>query len=275
MNGDGGKWDTQLMLGIGLLVLIIGTGLLAPWLAPNDPLALDLSNRLQAPNWDYPLGTDHLGRCLLSRLIYGIQTTTASALVIIVLTLVISLPIGLYTGYRRGRGDRILMRLVDGVLAFPDIILAIAITGMLGPGWFNMLLAIIMVRWANYVRLIRSLVLKVCTEDYILSARITGNSHYRIMGRHIFPQIISPVLIFGALDMGKVVILIAGLSFIGLGSQPPTPEWGAMLYDATAYFQLAPHVMIFPGIAIMLFVLSCQWISGRLRELNDRVQKGV
>jgi ABC-type dipeptide/oligopeptide/nickel transport system permease subunit len=161
------------------------------------------------------------------------------------------------------------MRLVDGTFAIPDIVLTIAIIGLLGPGFFNMLLAIIIVRWANYVRFIRSLVLKVGKEDYIFSARMSGNSYIRIMRRHILPVILSPIIVFGALDMGRIVLLIAGLSFLGLGTQPPTPEWGVMLYDATGYFQVAPHVMIFPGFTILLFVLACQLIGDRFRKLSD------
>lgn len=258
--------NKNFLLGIGLFVTIIMIGFFAPWLSPHDPLAINLSNRLMPPSWEYLFGTDHLGRCILSRIIYGIKTTVTSAFLIMIFTLMISLPIGLVTGYLRGRTDHFFMRIVDGTLAFPDIVLTIAIVGLLGPGFFNMILAIIMVRWANYVRLIRSLVLKVCKEDYIVSARMSGNSHIRIMQRHILPQILSPFLVFGALDMGRIVLLIAGLSFLGLGVQPPTPEWGVMLHDATGYFQIAPHIMIFPGLAIMFFVLSCQLASDPLKR---------
>ncbi|GAE36106.1 ABC transporter permease [Halalkalibacter akibai] len=161
-----------------------------------------------------------------------------------------------------------MMRMVDGTLALPDMILTIAIVGILGPGYFHMILAIVIVRWANYVRFIRSLVLKTTKEEFILTARISGNSHGRILKNYIFPFIASPILIFGALDMGRIVLLLSGISFLGLGAQPPTPEWGVMLHDATAYFQIAPHVMIFPGLAIATFVLGCQLISER-RKSND------
>lgn len=267
--------NISLMMGIGLLIIIILIGLFAPWVSPHDPLAVNLSNRLSVPSREYPFGTDHLGRCILSRLIYGIRVSVAFAFLIMIFTFLISLPIGLLTGYWRGRADHLFMRLIDGTLAIPDIVLTIAIVGVLGPGFFNMMIAIIMVRWANYVRLIRSLVLKCCEEDYMLSARMSGNSHLRIMRRYVLPTIFSPLVIFGALDMGKVVLLMAGLSFLGLGTQPPTPEWGAMLHDATAYFQIAPHVMIFPGLAILFFVLSCQLISERLRQSNASVLKEV
>ncbi|WP_209121225.1 nickel transporter permease [Alkalihalobacillus sp. BA299] len=256
-----------LTVGVGIFVLFLLLGLFAKWLTPHDPLMINLEHRLNPPSMDYWFGTDHLGRCIFSRILYGIQTTVSSAIFIMAFTLLISLPIGLTAGYWRGRTDHFFMRIVDGTLALPDVIVTIAIVGILGPGFVNMLVAIVLVRWANYVRFIRSLVLKVGNEDFILSARMSGNSHIRIIKRYILPQIMTPTLVFVALDLGRIVLLMAGLSFLGLGVQPPTPEWGVMLYDATSYFQIAPHIMIFPGLAIMFFVLSCQLMSERLKKL--------
>ncbi|ANY70355.1 nickel ABC transporter permease subunit NikC [Paenibacillus sp. BIHB 4019] len=269
------KKNTSLLLGIGLFAIIVLLGLLAPWLAPHNPLQVNLPNRLLSPSGEYPFGTDHLGRCILSRILYGIRTTVTIAFVILGLSLCISLPIGLLTGYFGGRTDHFFMRLMDGTLAFPDFVLTIAIVGILGPGFTNMIIAIVIVRWANYVRLIRGLVLKVSKEDYLITARMSGNTHLRIMRRYILPQIAAPIAVFSTLDIGKIVLLIAGLSFLGLGVQPPTPEWGVMLHDATRYFQLAPHVMIFPGLAIVSFVLSCQLIGDRFKEQNADVPKEV
>ncbi|WP_413368194.1 ABC transporter permease [Lysinibacillus sp. 3P01SB] len=262
-----------LLAGAGILFLISVAGLFAPWIAPHDPLAVNLGVRLQSPSWVYPFGTDHLGRCILSRIIFGIRISAVSALVIMFLTLLISVPIALATGYVRGRSDHLLMRVIDGTLAIPDIVLTIAIVGLLGPGLVNMIFAIVVVRWAGYVRFIRSLVVKISQEDYIFSARMAGNSHFRILKRYVLPQIGMPIIIFSALDVGKIVLNIAGLSFLGLGSQPPTPEWGAMLNDATNYFQVSPHVMIFPGAAIVLFVLACQLVSEKLGEYDRTAAK--
>lgn len=262
-----------LLAGAGILFLISAAGLFAPWIAPHDPLAVNLGVRLQSPSWAYPFGTDHLGRCILSRIIFGIRISAVSALVIMFLTLLISVPIALATGYVRGRSDHLLMRVIDGTLAIPDIVLTIAIVGLLGPGLVNMIFAIVVVRWAGYVRFIRSLVVKISQEDYIFSARMAGNSHFRILKRYVLPQIGMPIIIFSALDVGKIVLNIAGLSFLGLGSQPPTPEWGAMLNDATNYFQVSPHVMIFPGAAIVLFVLACQLVSEKLGEYDRTAAK--
>lgn len=267
--------DRGFVLGIGILALIFFMGIFAPWISPHDPLAINLTNRLASPSWTYPFGTDHLGRCMLSRIIFGIRISVATAFVILLFTLLISIPIALLTGYARGRTDHLMMRVIDSTLAIPDIVLTIAIVGVLGPGLVNMILAIIVVRWANYVRFIRSLVIKICKEDYLLSARMAGNSHVHIMKRYILPQIVTPVLVFSALDMGKIVLNIAGLSFLGLGTQPPTPEWGAMLHEATAYFQIAPHVMIFPGLAIVLFVLACQLMSDRFNKFDVTTSKGL
>ncbi|WP_410492979.1 ABC transporter permease [Domibacillus sp. DTU_2020_1001157_1_SI_ALB_TIR_016] len=259
--------------GVGLFLLIALTGLFAPWLAPHDPLVINLSDRLAPPSWDYPFGTDHLGRCVLSRVLFGTRVSALFAFLIVLCTVVISLPIGLFTGYVRGKGGHLFMRVVDGILAIPDIVLTIAIVGVLGPGLFNMTIAIVLVRWAGYVRFIRSLVLNVCQADYIWSARMSGNSHIRIMRRYILPKVSSPLLAYSVLDTGKAVLLMAGLSFLGLGTQPPAPEWGVMLHDATAYFQTAPHVMIFPGLAILLFVAACQLIGEKREVLKvDRVK---
>ncbi|USK69852.1 nickel transporter permease [Peribacillus asahii] len=269
------RLDINVIVGSGVLILILFIGIFAPWIAPHDPVTVNLANRLSSPSWVYPFGTDHLGRCILSRVIYGTRISMTAAFLIIIFTLIISIPIGLVTGYVRGRTDHIFMRVIDSMLAIPDIVLTIAIVGVLGPGFINMIIAIIIVRWANYVRFIRSLVIKICKEDYLLSARMSGNSHQRIMQRYILPQIFISILVFSALDMGKIVLAIAGLSFLGLGIQPPTPEWGAMLHDATAYFQIAPHVMIFPGMAILFFVLACQLISDRFRKLDSTTLKEV
>lgn len=264
-----------LLIGVSILFGIFLMGLLAPWIAPHDPLAVNLTARLHSPSWTYPFGTDHLGRCILSRIIYGIRISATSAFIIMFFTMLISIPIALLSGYVRGRSDNIMMRIIDSTLAIPDIVLTIGIVGLLGPGLVNMVFAIVMVRWANCVRFIRSLVVKICQEDYILSARMAGNSHYRIVTRYIFPQITMPIFIYSALDLGKIVLNIASLSFLGLGSQPPTPEWGAMLNDATDYFQVSPYVMIFPGFAIVLFVSACQLVSEKLEKYETAVGREI
>ncbi len=264
-----------LLAGCGILVCFCLVGFFAPWIAPHDPIAINLAARLQSSSWGYPFGTDHLGRCILSRIIFGVRISITSALIIMFFTMLISVPIALFTGYVRGRTDHFIMRIIDSTLAIPDIVLTIAIVGLLGPGLVNMLFAIVVVRWASYVRFIRSLVVKISQENYILSARMAGNTHFRILKRYILPQIGMPIMVFSALDMGKIVLNIAGLSFLGLGTQPPTPDWGAMLNDAINYFQTSPHVMFFPGLSIVLFVLACQLVSEKIGIMNRTVGKEV
>lgn len=249
-----------------LLSLFVVFALFAKWLAPIDPYETSLGERLQPPSSEHWFGTDQLGRDLFARIVYGTQISVTAALVILVMTLLISLPIALLNGYIKGRTDQFFMRFLDSILAIPDIVLTIAIVGLLGPSFFNMIIAIIVVRWASYVRFIRSLVLPLATAPYVIAGRLAGNSHMRLLWRYILPQIIHPIIVFSTLDIGKIVLNIAALSFLGLGAQPPVPEWGAMLNDAMNYFQLAPHMMIFPGLAIFLFVLSCQLVGAQFQK---------
>ncbi|ERN51428.1 ABC transporter permease subunit [Alkalihalophilus marmarensis] len=250
---------------IGLLSLVI-VGLLAPWIVPHDPLFINLDNRLAPPGFTYLFGTDHLGRCIFSRIIYGIRVTVFAASIIMVITVMISLPLSLITGYLRGSTDNLFMRVIDGMYAIPDFVLTLAIVGMLGPSFINMIIAIVIVRWTDYVRLFRSFVIKASKEDYIAYARIAGNSHIRILSMYILPHIFPMVLVYAALDVGRIVLLISGLSFLGVGAQPPMPEWGVMLQDATGYFQVAPHVMLFPGLAIVFFVYLSQLVSNQFQN---------
>ena len=263
-----------ILVGLTLLAFFLLVGIFAPWIAPHDPLAVHLTHRLSRPSMSYPFGTDHLGRCIFSRILYGVRISVTTAIIVMIITLIISVPISLIAGYIRGKLDTFMMRILDSILSIPDIVLTVAIVGLLGPGLFNMIFAIIAVRWATYVRFIRSLVIKVSKEDYIISARISGNRHSRILRRYILPQIMMPVLTFSTFDIGKIVLTISALSFLGLGSQPPTPEWGAMLNDATAYFQAAPHTIFFPGLAIVLFVFTCQLLGNQLEKTHQLTHKG-
>ncbi|MFP3887776.1 ABC transporter permease subunit [Priestia filamentosa] len=253
------------MKGVSFLIVLLLVGLLAPLLAPHNPLDTNLTQRLHPPNSTYPFGTDHVGRCILSRILYGMRISVGGAFLIMISTLLISLPIGLLAGYKSRKGT-FFLRIMDGFLAVPDIVLTIAIVGVLGQGFINMMIAVVIVRWANYVRIVRSFVLNICEEDYIKGARMAGNTHFQVMVRYIIPSIFTPLAVFISLDMGKIVLLMAGLSFLGLGVQPPTPEWGVMLHNGASYFQSAPHVMLFPGLFVLLFVLACQLISEDLKK---------
>jgi len=235
----------------------------------NDPLTVNMSERLLAPSWQYPIGTDHLGRCLFSRLAAGAQTTLGIAALALAAVMIIGIPIGLLEGYKRGRADAVLMRMVDAIGAFPDFIMAIAFTGFLGPSLTNLMLSIILVNWIGYARVVRSIVLSEREKEYVLAARAAGCSSWTIIRRHLLPNIISPVIVLAALDIGKIILIIASLSYVGLGGQPPSPEWGAMLNDGRPYFQSNPSLMIYPGLAIMLVVISCNLISEGVRDRLD------
>ncbi|KGA99062.1 nickel ABC transporter permease [Alkalihalobacillus alcalophilus ATCC 27647 = CGMCC 1.3604] len=250
----------------------IGTSLLLiclPYLAPNDPLKVDMSARLLNSSHENLLGTDHLGRDLLSRILAGAQMTVGTTFIILLISLLIGIPLGLIAGFRGGLVDKVIMRTVDALLAFPDFIIAIVICGILGPGMMNLIIAIVFVRWISYARIIRGTVLSIKQTDYIAMAQINGLSTFSILRKHVFPHIIGTTVVYASLDIGKIILLIATLSYIGLGVQPPYAEWGSMLNEANAYFYIAPQLMVYPGIAIVIIVLIYNLIGDALRDSYD------
>lgn len=261
--------DKLALVGLFIVILVILVGVFAPYLMPNDPVKVSLAQRLASPSSAYPLGTDHLGRCLLSRLIFGTRISLSTAAIALMTIFLISIPVGTIAGYLGGWVDNLLMRLVDILLAFPGLILALVIAGMLGPGLLNVMLAVSAVWWVGYARVIRSLVLSVKEKEFIMAARASGTPEWAIVIRHILPNVLSPVIVLATLDIGKLIISIAGLSFLGLGAQPPTPEWGAMLNDGRPYMQVAPQLMVYPGLAIMIVVLAFNLLGDGLRDALD------
>ncbi|RXT03814.1 nickel transporter permease [Ammoniphilus sp. CFH 90114] len=268
------KWSTLLqfpsmMMGICLMAVILMLTWIGPYLLPNDPLTVQMSERLQPSSWQYPLGTDHMGRCILSRLLAGAHITLGVSALVIFTVMMIGIPLGLLSGYVGGRLDALLMRFVDGLAALPEFIWVIAVSGFLGPSLTNMVFSIVMIKWIGYARVVRGIVLSEREKEYVLAARVAGTGTAKILWRHLFPQIISPVAVLAALDIGKIILIISSLSYLGLGAQPPTPEWGAMLNDGRPYFQTIPELMIYPGVAIMLVVISCNLIGDGLRDYLD------
>ncbi|MUG72185.1 nickel transporter permease [Paenibacillus validus] len=261
--------DPMVMTGMSILLAMLILTLAGPFLIANDPVTVNMSERLLPPSWEYPLGTDHLGRCLFTRLVTGAETTLGISALIIVMVMLIGIPSGLLSGYIGGRVDALLMRIVDGMSVLPDFMLVIAISGFLGPNLQNMIIAIVLINWIGYARVVRSIVLSEREKEYVWAARVAGCSMWTILRRHLLPQIIPPVLVFAALDIGKTILVISGLSYLGLGAQPPSPEWGAMLNDGRTYFQTAPQLMIYPGVAIMLVVISLNLIGEGLRDILD------
>ncbi|MCC5467837.1 nickel transporter permease [Pelosinus baikalensis] len=262
--------------GVWLTVIFMLIILFGPWIAPMDPNVVDLSKRLQLPSAEHWLGTDQLGRDQLSRILTGGQMTVGISLMALGLSIMVGVPIGLFAGYLGGRVDWALMRLVDAFMAFPEYIVAIVISGLLGAGFFNLMFAILIVKWVGYARLVRSVVLQEKSKDYLLVAKISGAGSYTTLRRHLIPHVIGPVLALATLDIGKVILLVASLSYIGLGVQPPHPEWGSMLNEGRAYFTQASYLMIVPGMAIFLVVFVMNLLGNRLVEKigSDRQEEG-
>ena len=256
-------------LGLFLVVSLLLAGLLAPWLPLDDPTEINLPERLLTPSPEHLLGTDHLGRDTFSRIIHGARMTLLAAAVTLALSMTIALTVGILSGYHGGWPDTALMGVVDLLLAFPSLILAIAVAGALGPGLFNVLLAAGAVWWVGHARIIRGVTLGARQMEYVTAARAAGAGNLRIILRHIAPNILGPIIVIASLDVGWIILGIAGLNFLGLGAQPPTPEWGAMLNDARPHLQTAPRLLLLPGTAIFVAVLGFNLLGDGLRDLLD------
>lgn len=243
--------------------------LFAPFLVPNDPNLVDITHKLQGPSSKFPLGTDHLGRCILSRLIYGIRTSLGTAFLVMGLTMMISIPIGIYAGFRGGWVDYLFMRICDILMAFPSLLLSLALIGILGPGLGNLILAMVLVQWVFYARVIRGMVLSVKEQYFVLAAKVCGTPKLVIVTKHILPAIISQVVVLAFMDIGGIVLAISGLSFLGLGIQPPEAEWGMMINDSKPFFRNNPSLMLYPGMMILIVVIAFNLFGEALRDALD------
>ncbi|MFN8440081.1 MAG: ABC transporter permease [Caldilineaceae bacterium] len=255
-----------LLVGLLALLGLLLTALCAPLLAPYDPAAQDLNIGMSTPSLAHPLGTDQLGRDLLSRLLWAGRSSLTVVLSILACCLLLGSSIGLVAGYVGGLTDELLMRGVDLFLALPGFLLALALVGALGPGLFTLMLALTITWWPTYARLVRSQTLTLRSADYLLAAQAIGAGHGQIMRRHLTPALIGPVLVQISLDIGHLILTIAALGFLGLGIQPPSPEWGVMLVDARPYMQVAPHLVLAPGLAIFGTVLSANLVADGLEQ---------
>lgn len=261
--------DRTALIGLVLVAFLVLSALAAPLLAPNDPAAVFPERKLASPSREFPLGTDNLGRCLLSRLMYGARVSLAAAGTASLLVMLIGVAVGTIAGYIGGWIDFALMRVVDLLLAFPLLVLALAITGMLGVGLTSVLVGVVSVWWASYARVVRALTISVSQKQFIEAARSTGVGPRRIVIRHVIPNVISSIVVLSTIETGRLLLVISGLSFLGLGVQPPTPEWGAMLNDGRAFLRSAPQLMIYPGLAISLAVLGFNLLGDSLRDGLD------
>lgn len=248
--------NVQSRIGLVLVILLILTAVLAPFIAPHDPLLVDVANKLKPPDGMYWLGTDHLGRCVASRLIWGSRYSLFSSAVVLIVSVAVGVPVGILSGYAGGRTDLFLMRVIDLFTAMPSFIVALAIAGTLGANGRNMLLAMSSVYWAGYARMARALTIRVKGQSFILALHASGCSGPRIMFRHILRNISAPIAALATMEIGSVILAIAGFSFIGIGVQPPAPEWGIMLSDSRNYIQTCPRLMLYPGLVIVVVVMA-------------------
>lgn len=259
-----GKW--AIIMSSIVLLLFFLISILAPWIAPHDPIQVNLALKLSSPSWEFPLGTDHLGRCNLSRLFYGARVSLGFASLIFAASLGIGLLVGTLAGYKGGWIDLMLMRFCDGVMAFPNLVLVLGIVGLLGPGLWQVVLALMMVQWVYYARMIRGMIVSMKEQNFITAARVSGSSTGKIIWRHLLPNVLPPILVMGTLEMGWAIMDISALSFLGLGIQPPTPEWGAMIQEGKGFIRSHPELMIYPGLMILFVVISFNVLGESLSE---------
>ncbi len=257
-----------MIIGISVLILFVLIGIFAPWIAPMDPLEIS-NNRRGAPSSENWLGTDEVGRDILSRVIYGSRVSLRVGLVAISIALGFGSILGMIAGFAGGWIDTIIMRLTDIMLAFPGILLAIAVVAVLGPSLFNVMIAVGIESIPAYIRTARGSTLSVKEMEYVTAARTSGSTTARIIFRQVMPNVAGPLIVLSTIGVAGSILSAAGLSYLGLGAQPPTPEWGAMLSSARAFVRDAWWIATFPGIAIMLVVLALNLVGDGLRDILD------
>jgi len=257
------------MVGLVIVVFFVLLALLAPWIAPYDPLAASWSAVRKAPSWQHWFGTDEIGRDVLARVIWGARASLLAGVVSVAISLSIGVPVGLAAGYLGGWVDMLISRMTDAMLACPFLILAIALAAFLGPSLTNAMIAIGIAATPIFIRLTRAQVLAVKVEDYVEAARAVGNSHLRIALRHIFPNVVATLIVQATLAIAAAVIAEASLSFLGLGQQPPAPSWGSMLNTAKNFVENAPWMAVWPGLSIFFLVLSFNLLGDGLRDALD------
>jgi peptide/nickel transport system permease protein len=263
------------LVGLGVVVIVLLAALFAPWLSPFDPLEQDINQRLKEPGWQtaagriHVLGTDHLGRDILARVIFGSRIALVVGLSAVLISGVLGMAIGLVAGYFGGKVDDFFMRLADIQLAFPFILLAIAVIAVRGPTLFNIILVIGVSSWVVYARVVRGEVLSIREREFVQAAIALGSRDGRVVVRHVLPNAFTPWLVVATLDMARVIVIESALSFLGLGVQPPTPTWGGMLADGRVYLSTAWWLATFPGLAIFVTVLGINLLGDGLRDTLD------
>lgn len=255
-------------IGLAIAIIFILIAIFAPLIAPNDPTLVDVTVKLQNPSLKYPFGTDQLGRCVFSRIVFGSRYSLFYSFTVLAITLIIGLPIGMVSGYVGGKWDTAIMRVIDIFLAMPSFIIVLAIAGSFGTSGKNLILAMSMSYWSNYARVSRALTLKIKGESYFQALKAGGLSHTRIIFKHVLRNIMPSIIALATVEIGSIILAIAGFSFIGLGVKPPTPEWGIMLSESRPFIQTFPQLMMYPGLTIMLIVFG-------VNILGEGVQDGL
>jgi len=261
------------MAGLAIIFALVLVTILAPWIAPHDPYDQQLQLARQAPGGDFPLGTDNLGRCVLSRMIYGARISLAVGIMVVTLRALIGIPAGLISGFYGGRVDNVIMRITDTFIAFPGILLAIAVMAVWGPGIFNVMLALSIVGWPQFARLVRGEVLSLRETEFVEAGRALGLSDGRLIAKHILPNVLPIIVVYGTLGMAAPIVSEAALSFLGLGTMPPDISWGRMLSEGRRYLRHAPWLATFPGLAITVVVLGFNLFGDGLRDVLDPRQR--
>lgn len=239
-----------------LLTTVFLMALLAPWIAPYDPNKVQLALKLQPPSAEHLLGTDHLGRDILSRIMFGARISVGLVSFVFAASVVIGVAVGTLAGYIGGWLDQLVMRICDGLLAFPNLVLVLGIVGIMGPGIVQIVFALLLVQWVYYARMSRGLVMHLRVASFVAAAKVCGSGPLVILRKHILPHIFPQIVVIGTLEMGWAIMDISALSFLGLGIQPPAAEWGAMINEGRAFIRSAPHLLVYPGICIFLVVVA-------------------
>ena len=256
----------MMRLGLFIVVIVVSSAVLAPWLLPWDPSAQDLPNRLQGPSWQHWFGLDELGRDILARVLLGARVSLLVGTIVVGVSSVVGMIVGAVSGYYGGHIDQVIGRLMDVLMAFPGMLLAIALVAVLGPSLTNVVLALALIGWVGYARLVRGQVLRAREFEYVVAARALGAGTVRLLTRHVMPTALPSVLVQATLGMAGAMLSEAALSFLGLGVQPPTPSWGTMINGGRVHLLDAPHLTIFPGLLLAIVVLGFNFLGDGLRN---------
>lgn len=264
-----------LYVGAVLSFFVLLVTLFGPFFEPYNPTKMELSQKFIAPCREFIFGTDHLGRDIFSRVIEGARVSLVIAGCVVLFSAVLGVVLGMISGYMGGAVDMLIMRVVDALLAFPTIIFALALSTMMGTGQTNLIIAITCIQWTRYARIARGETLMLKNAEYVEATRSIGNNTAQILAKYIFPNVVSKIIILASLDIGTIILYCASLSFLGLGAQPPSPDWGVMISEGKDYIQYAPWLTLFPGLAIALSALAFNMLGDGLRDLLDPRMKEV